>query len=619
MGMRIVHPVHAYLAILLVALFISAPQMLQAELPPEQKSRVLILNSYHPYYLWSDNEINGIVETLKKSDAKTEPIVEYLDCKFFPRMDHFEYVRNLFAHKFKGIRIQVIIAADNPSLEFALKYRDEIFPGVPIIFCGINGFEPKMIAGINKISGVAELLDIRGTIEMMLRLHPHTKEIFLIHDYTTTGMATRRQAERDLKDLGASVSIRYMKDITTAEMLAQVRNLPPTSLVLALSYSRDSEGRVFDHTQIARLLGEASPVPVYAGHEERLGFGIVGGSLLGGRLHGAKAAELALAHLGGTPIESIPVYTDKTTRPMFDFKQLERFQIPLGKLPPDSIIINRQPSFYQQNTGLVWAACGTIISLSIIIALMAANISQKRKATLELAHKAQELEQANAELQEFTMLSYHDLQEPLRNISGFVQLLEKRYRGKLGKDANEYISITIQNVNHMKQLFSDLTSYMRLTPRELRRESLDGSQVLSAALSRMSEHIGRSRAQVNFDRLPPLYADREMLTLLFCNLISNAIKFSPAAPHIHIGAHLEPGRVVIFVKDNGIGIAAEYHERIFQIFKKLHTRNDYAGTGIGLAICKRIVELHNGRIWLESEPSQGSTFFFSIPVHAEDV
>jgi signal transduction histidine kinase len=601
-------------AVMTAMLFFGTGQPARADLPVEQKTRILILNSYHPYYSWSDNEINGIVETLHKARPDSEPIVEYLDCKFFPKMDHFKQARDLFLHKFKNVRVPLIIAVDNPALDFALKYRDEIFPGTPIIFCGINGFEPEMIAGQANITGVAELLDVKGTVELMLRMHPGTREIFIIHDYTSTGLATRHQAEKDLQGLFGNVSIHYMDNLSTDEMLRQVKSLPATSLVLTLSYSRDSVGRVFDHSKIAKLLGEESPVPVYAGHEERIGHGIIGGSLLGGKLHGAKAAEMALEVLNGRDIATMPVYTGKTTRIMFDYNLLTRFNIPLERLPRDSILVNRPESFYKKYTVLVWATLGVIISLSIIITLLGINIRQGRRAALELARKAHDLEKSNAELNEFNMLAYHDLQEPLRVIGGFVQLLDRRYKNKLDREADEFISIIVSNVSHLKQLFNDLLTYLNLGQRSIKTGPVDGTDLIVSVLAKLKEVIENRHSVITFDPFPEIAGDRKLLTMLLKNLLENALKFSPNAPTIHLSCHREKDSSIISVRDNGLGIAPEYQEQIFLIFKKLHSREEYPGTGIGLAVCKRIVDLHGGKIWLESEPDKGSTFFFSLPI-----
>lgn len=603
----------ACLAVLFMALTLAVTGPAHAADAGGQKTRILILNSYHPYYTWSDNELIGIVETLHRARPDIEPTVEYLDCKYFPKMEHFGKIRDLFIQKYRNVTIPLIIAADNPALDFALKYRDAIFPGTPIVFCGINGFEPAMIKGQRNVTGVAERLDVRGTVELMLKVHPATRHIFVIHDYTSTGLATRRQAEEDLRGFKAPVAIHYMDNLTTDGMLRQLSSLSADSLVLALSYSRDRDGRVFDHTKIAQLLGERSPVPVYGGHEERIGHGIIGGSLLGGRQHGAQAAEMALEVLNGRDIATLPVYTGQTARVMFDYTQLTRFHIPISRLPYGCTLVNRPVSFYERYTRLVWTTIFVIASLGMIITLLILNISQSRRAAQELALKAGELEKSNAELKEFNMLAYHDLQEPLRVIGGFVQLLEKRYKGKLDREADEFIAIIVANVSHLKHLFNDLLAYLNLGRQPVRRVVQDGAEIVTSALAGLQEMIARRGAIVTHAPFPELTGDRTLLVMLLRNLLENALKFSREPPVIFIDCRRVEDQHIISVQDNGFGIAPEYQEKIFLLFKKLHNRDEYPGTGIGLAICKRIVELHGGRIWLESEADKGSTFFFSLP------
>lgn len=279
-----------------------------------------------------------------------------------------------------------------------------------------------------------------------------------------------------------------------------------------------------------------------------------------------------------------------------------------------SALTGKPESFYERYTVLVWATIGIITGLIIIIVILAVNIAQKHNLARELAAKTRELERTNAELQEFYTIAYHDMQEPLRIIGGFVQLLEKRYRGRLDTDADEFIALTVQNVNHMKQLFVDLLNYLNLGRNRMSCGPHDGNAILNAVLSGLKERIDGCGAVVTHDRLPAIHGDRAMLILLMHNLLTNTLKFrGEETLKVHIASREENNRIVISVSDNGIGIASEYWERIFQIFKKLHNRNEYPGTGIGLSICKRVVELHGGQIWLDSEPGKGSRFYFSLP------
>jgi PAS domain S-box-containing protein len=238
----------------------------------------------------------------------------------------------------------------------------------------------------------------------------------------------------------------------------------------------------------------------------------------------------------------------------------------------------------------------------------------ERKRTEALAGRAEELARSNAELEQFAYVASHDLQEPLRTIAGSVQLLQKRYAGQLDDRADEFIQHSVEGATRMQMLLNDLLAYSRVGSRGKPFESTDMQQVLKTVLEDLSAAVKESGASISYDELPTVIADPVQLTQLLQNLIGNALKFKgDVAPQIHIGAKHERNEWKISVADNGIGIDTEYFDRIFVIFQRLHTRREYPGTGIGLAICKRIIDRHGGRIWVESKPGQGTTFFITIP------
>ena len=241
------------------------------------------------------------------------------------------------------------------------------------------------------------------------------------------------------------------------------------------------------------------------------------------------------------------------------------------------------------------------------------DITEKKRAE-ERLKRILELERSNTELEQFAYVASHDLQEPLRMVTSYVKLLERRYKGRLDKDADEFIGFAADGAARMRTLINDLLSYSRLSTRAQPFEKVDCNAALAAALGNLRLAIEESRADVAFEALPEVMADAVQLVQLFQNLVSNAVKFRrEEIPRVRISAGRKDGDWLFAVADNGIGIEPEYKERIFLIFQRLHGRGEYSGTGIGLAICRRIVERHGGRIWVESVPGQGSTFFFTIP------
>jgi PAS domain S-box-containing protein len=242
------------------------------------------------------------------------------------------------------------------------------------------------------------------------------------------------------------------------------------------------------------------------------------------------------------------------------------------------------------------------------------DITERRRAEQELRHTAAELVQSNAELAQFAYVASHDLQEPLRAVAGCVQLLQQRYREQLDAHAHELIAHAVAGATRMHTLIQDLLAYSRVGTRHEPLQPTDCAMVLKDALADLEVSIRESRAVVTAAQLPTVMADPAQLRQVLQNLIGNALKFrGEEPPYIHIGVERQGGEWVLVVGDNGIGIDPQYFERIFQMFQRLHTQREYTGSGIGLAICKKIVERHGGRIWVTSEPGKGTTFSFSIP------
>jgi light-regulated signal transduction histidine kinase (bacteriophytochrome) len=238
----------------------------------------------------------------------------------------------------------------------------------------------------------------------------------------------------------------------------------------------------------------------------------------------------------------------------------------------------------------------------------------RKSAEQELARKVEELARSNRELEQFAFVASHDLQEPLRMVAAYTQLLAERYRGKLDPEADRYIGYASEGALRLQTLIHDLLAYSRVSHSDVPAREVGSMLAVEAALNNLRHAIAESGAVTHCGLLPAVYAERSQLTQVFQNLIGNAVKFrKKEAPVISIQAERLGNDWVFSVSDNGVGIASEYNERIFDLFQRLHTRAEYEGNGIGLSICKRIVERFGGRIWVESKAGEGSTFKFSLP------
>jgi len=242
------------------------------------------------------------------------------------------------------------------------------------------------------------------------------------------------------------------------------------------------------------------------------------------------------------------------------------------------------------------------------------DITERKQAEDALARQARDLTRSNADLEQFAYVASHDLQEPLRMVTSYLQLLQRRYQGQLGEDADEFIAFAVDGATRMQRLIQDLLAYSRVGTQGEAFVPTDCEQVLARVLSNLHMTLAESQAVVTHDPLPTVPADAAQIAQVLQNLLSNALKFRSAEPpRVHVTATRQESAWVFAVRDNGIGLDPEYAERIFVIFQRLHGRTEYPGTGIGLAICKKIVERHGGRIWVDSRPGHGATFCFTLP------
>ena len=248
------------------------------------------------------------------------------------------------------------------------------------------------------------------------------------------------------------------------------------------------------------------------------------------------------------------------------------------------------------------------------------DISERKRATQALAKRSEELQRSNDDLEQFAYVASHDLQEPLRMVANYTELLSEHLEGTLDEKGEKYIRYAVDGAKRMQQLIKDLLAYSRVDSQGSTPVRVKSENVMRNVLDSLKIAIEESHAEIVYEALPDVFADKVQLTQVLQNLIGNALKFrGKCPPQVHIGTELRNDKWLFRVEDNGIGIEKQCADQVFQMFKRLHERGRYTGSGIGLAIAKKIVERHGGRIWFDSEPGRGSTFYFTMPAAQGDV
>ncbi len=346
----------------------------------DNEHRVLILNSYHRGFDWSDEEEEGIDRRLRAVFPSIDTPVVYLDSKRFPGEDHQRRMRDFLVAKYRGVKIDLVFAIDNPAMDLLTRHPDTLFPDVPVVFAGISDYRRYMESDRREVTGVIETQDVRNTLETALSFHPGATEVLILNDDTVSGISARWEAEAVAPHFSGRVAVRFLPPSTFDEARTAIGDLPPDAIVLVQSYSTDREGKTLSGPDSTRVFVSAAKVPVYVMHENRLVPGVVGGFLLHGEKHGRTAADLALRVLMGVPASTIPVEDASTSRPMFDFAQLERFGIPMDRLPPGSILVNKPATVFETHRKFAFGVALAVLLLSLLAGLLVASLFRLKRA-----------------------------------------------------------------------------------------------------------------------------------------------------------------------------------------------------------------------------------------------
>jgi len=348
--------------------------------------RVLVLNAYHEGYHWTDRIMKGIRSVFDREED-IEIFVNYMDTKRSSDQEYFSKLRDLYAHKYRALKFDAIVSSDDHALNFLLKYRDDLFPGVPVFFSGINDFHPSRIVGHQLFTGGYESYDVSGTLDLMLKVHPKTNKIAVITDATLSGKDFRRLVEEVEPDYAGRIGFDYLNNLSIEDLQVKLRQLTEKTLVLWAIYLRTPEGRSISSEESVKMVTQNSTRPTYCIWDV-VGQGVVGGKVTSPNYQGAFAAGMALKFLRGTRIEDLPVSGSPMVY-LFDYNVMRKFEIDEKVLPPASVILNQPFSAYDKYKTIIWGIISFVSTLVIVILALLYYI-QKRKQAEEALRESDE-------------------------------------------------------------------------------------------------------------------------------------------------------------------------------------------------------------------------------------
>lgn len=409
-----------------------------------QQASVLLLNSYDQNMNWVKGITRGVLDTFSQTERSISLRIENMDTKMISSSDYYEIYSTYLLSKYKDVSLSVILASDNNAYDFLRKYRDKIFPNVPVVFCGVNHFQPQQIAHLENFTGVEEIISFKETVNLIAIYHPETTEIFVVNDYLATGRAWAENIKKDIQDLKGEIKIRFSDDVPIKQLQGEINSLPETAIVLLGVYYSDNHGYSSTYEAIGEELAKVSKVPVYCLAEFNMNKYVIGGIVISGYSEGSAIANTALKIIGGVSTQTIPVSSTGSNRGIFNYPRLELYGIDEQLLPPNSIVINRPFSLYEEYYSQVWLIICFVGVLLLIIFFLIINITKRRRAEQSLKSSEQNFRAF------FEMASVGVAQLDVR--SGKYKEINQKYCDIVGFGMEELQSITSDTITHPDDL-----------------------------------------------------------------------------------------------------------------------------------------------------------------------
>jgi signal transduction histidine kinase/ABC-type uncharacterized transport system substrate-binding protein len=560
---------------------------------------------------------------------------ESLQLSQYGARDSGAILSDYLGRKYDGQRLDLVITVMEPALDFVLRHRAQLFTGVPVVFCGLDSTELEGIQLPADVTGVMMKRRYAPTVDTILQLQPETRRLYVVGGGSRFDRRIQEIARRDFEATGAGdkLAITWLTNLSMADLLAKVSTLPSRSAVYYLTLFSDGEGQPFITHDALRRVVQAANAPVYVSLDQYVGTGAVGGNVYSVGLLGEEAGRLVASVLRGGMVPARPPVALSPYVPVFDWRQLQRWNIPPSRLPAGSVLQNRKPSAWESYRWYIVGGVSVFLLQSALVIALLVNRAQRRRA--ELARQDSELRRRHAEEQalrqreelahalrlttlgELTASIAHELNQPLTAIAANAQAARRLLQSDMANpDIPEALEDLEDDSIRAAEIIQRLQVLFRKKPGA--QQLLDLNAVIDDVLHLLGNDLRHRRIQVRFTRCntgPKVLGDGVQLRQVIINLIRNAedaiaqVRDGPRDIAVDL-RRAEAGSIVIEIRDSGTGVAEDELERIFEHFVSSKPQ----GLGMGLAISRSIVEAHGGKIWASRNPDRGTTLHVKLPL-----